>query len=114
MTMTEAERNSAPRLLPWSTEDGKRCFLISDGSDSFLSRRADDVEQMQLALGSELLEQVIEVLEDPTVSPRELRFFGKTLAHALRDTLKVAESRGARLGIAPGMDADDGESTEGT
>ncbi|MGW1162309.1 hypothetical protein ACWD48_29755 [Streptomyces sp. NPDC002519] len=106
MTMTEAERDGAPRLLPWTTEDGRPCFLISDHGDGFLSRRADDVEQVQLAMGSELLGHASEVLEDPKAAVRELRFVGRQLADCLRAALRIAESRGARLGIGADADAD--------
>jgi hypothetical protein len=34
-----------PRLLPWTTPEGKPCYLSTDSDDSLLSRLADDVRQ---------------------------------------------------------------------
>ena len=109
MTMTEVEKDGAPRLLPWTTEDGRPCFLISGSGDGFLSRRADNLEQVQLAMGSELLGHASEVLEDPKAALRELRFVARHLAHCLRDALRVAESRGARLDFAADAEDEDGD-----
>ncbi|MFG2954394.1 hypothetical protein ACGF5O_11765 [Streptomyces sp. NPDC048291] len=104
MTTTEVERGGAPRLLPWSTPEGKPCFLISDNPKGFLSRRADDLEQVQLALGAELLERVGELVDDPAATDRELRFALRTLSNGMVDALRVAESRGARLCLVADMD----------
>ncbi|MFC7306301.1 hypothetical protein ACFQVC_19015 [Streptomyces monticola] len=84
------------RLLPWSTPDGKACFLLGDGY-GYLSRIADSTEAIQLAIGHDLLDHVASLLDCPTASPGELRFAVRRLTEALGDVLRVAESRGARL-----------------
>ncbi|PTM95761.1 hypothetical protein [Streptomyces sp. VMFN-G11Ma] len=84
-----------PRLHPWSGEEGKPCYLISDDAGGPLSRLADATESIQLGMGAELLAHAGELL--PCAPPGELRFLAERLAEALRDALRVAESRGRRL-----------------
>ncbi|MFD7505808.1 hypothetical protein [Streptomyces sp. NPDC059850] len=85
------------RLLPWSTPEGKPCFLATDGGNTRLSRRADEIETLQLAMGSELLGHATSLLSDRKANAGEVRFLAERLCEALRDVLRVAESRGARL-----------------
>lgn len=85
------------RLLPWSDPDGKPCYLASDDGNSALSRRADTIEAVQVAMGTELLRHARLLLADPKADVRELRYLAERLREALRDVLRVAESRGARL-----------------
>ncbi|MCI3240579.1 MULTISPECIES: hypothetical protein [Streptomyces] len=87
---------TAPRLLPWAGEEGKPCYLISDDVGGPLSRLADATESIQLGMGAELLAHAGDLL--PCAPPGELRFLAERLAEALRDALRVAESRGLRLG----------------
>ncbi|WP_327696662.1 hypothetical protein [Streptomyces sp. NBC_00459] len=92
---TEPESHCSPRLLPWSGTEGKSCFLITDDHGGPVSRLADATESVQLDMGRELLAHARELLPD---TPRgELRFLAERLAEALRDALRVAESRGQRL-----------------
>ncbi|MEV4938893.1 hypothetical protein [Streptomyces zaomyceticus] len=91
------------RLLPWSGPDGKPCFLSTDDANAYLSRLADNTEAIQLGLAAELLDHASEVLDDAEASPEELRTLAQDLAESLRDTLRVAESRGHRLPL-PGPD----------
>ncbi|WNE97107.1 hypothetical protein PS467_18110 [Streptomyces luomodiensis] len=98
------------RLLPWSSPEGKPCFLVSDGDHSALSRRADEIEALQLAMGAGLLYHARALLGDRKADARELRFLAERLCEALRDVLRVAESRGGRL-AAP--ESDGGESLGG-
>ncbi|AWN27410.1 hypothetical protein DKG71_15890 [Streptomyces sp. NEAU-S7GS2] len=86
------------RLLPWSDPGGKSCYLIGDGNGP-VSRLADEVEAVQLAMGAALLGHARALLDDRRVSNRELRFPAERLAEALRDVLRVAESRG--IGAVP-------------
>ncbi|WSC03258.1 hypothetical protein OIE62_11610 [Streptomyces scopuliridis] len=88
------------RLLPWATEDGKRCLLSTDDTSGFLSRLADDMEAIQLDMGSEVLEHARKVLDDPKAARGELRYAGARLAECLTDALRVAESRGGRIPVA--------------
>nr|WSX50735.1 hypothetical protein OG409_18365 [Streptomyces sp. NBC_00974] len=87
------------RLLPWSGPDGKPCFLSADDSTGYLSRLADNTEAMQLGLGSELLDQAVDLLADQQADPSELRLLATDLAVALRNAVRVATSRGHRLAI---------------
>ncbi|EME98048.1 hypothetical protein J7W19_21065 [Streptomyces mobaraensis NBRC 13819 = DSM 40847] len=92
------------RLLPWVTDDGRPCYLATDGA-GWLSALADNTEAVQLALGAELLERVNATMGAPKLSDGELRYLVARLYEALGDALRVAESRGKRL---PGVDADGG------
>ncbi|MEU1668329.1 hypothetical protein ABZ547_33060 [Streptomyces sparsogenes] len=87
------------RLLPWSGPEGKPCFLAPDGNRSELSRRADEVEALQLAMGAELLRHARVLLGHRKAGAQELRFLAERLCEALRDVLRVAESRGRRLSV---------------
>ncbi|WP_413085081.1 hypothetical protein [Streptomyces caniferus] len=91
-----------PRLLPWTGQDGKPCYLLTDRDDSPLSVHADQVEALQLRMGAGLLEHARVLIDDPAVDSRQLRFLSAQLTAALRDVLRVAQSRGAR----PGGDED--------
>ncbi|OPF77888.1 hypothetical protein VT50_0220690 [Streptomyces antioxidans] len=96
------------RLLPWEGMDGKRCYLASDGG--FLSRFADQVEAVQLGMGAELLAHADGLLSDHETSARELRFLAVRLTEALADALRIAESRGGRLGVTEGESPAGGDS----
>nr|WP_251693345.1 hypothetical protein [Streptomyces sp. CHD11] len=85
------------RLLPWTGPDGKPCFLSTDDNDGHMSRLADNIESVQLGMATELLGQAVEVLADAETGPDGLRSLVKDLTGALRDTLRVATSRGHRL-----------------
>lgn len=85
------------RLLPWTGPDGKPCFLSTDDSDSYLSRLADNTESVQLGMATTLLDQALDMLADTDTQPDDLRLLAKDLTGALRDTLRVATSRGHRL-----------------
>jgi hypothetical protein len=62
-----------------------------------LSRRADEVEALQLDMATRLLSHAAALLADSKASSRELRFLADRLTEALTDVLRVAESRGRRL-----------------
>ncbi|MDI3405745.1 hypothetical protein [Streptomyces cavernicola] len=86
-----------PRLLPWQ-HDGKPCYLSTDGGpDSYVSRLADEMEAVQLDMGTEVFEGARAVLDDPASTPSQLRYAGLRLAECLVDAKRVAESRGARI-----------------
>ncbi|WTT45880.1 hypothetical protein OG358_27310 [Streptomyces zaomyceticus] len=89
--------HSELRLLPWSGPDGKPCYLSTDDDSSHLSRLADTTEAARLDVGQELLEHAMEVIADAESGPAELRLLARDLTEALRDTLRVAVSRGLRL-----------------
>jgi hypothetical protein len=85
------------RLLPWTTPDGRPCYLSSDGDGSKLSRMADEVESELLASAAYVLTAAKSLLDDPAVGKGELRFTGIRLAESLGDALRIAASRGGRL-----------------
>ncbi|PAZ09892.1 hypothetical protein CLM62_43890 [Streptomyces sp. SA15] len=87
------------RLLPWTGPDGKPCFLSTDDSDGPMSRLADNMESVQLGRATELLEQALDMLADVDTEPDDVRLLAKDLTGALRDTLRVAVSRGHRLAV---------------
>ncbi|MFE0374827.1 hypothetical protein ACFW1M_04415 [Streptomyces inhibens] len=65
-----------------------------------MSRLADEVEAAQLGMGAELLGHARAMLNDRRVSNGEPRFLGERLTEALRDVLRIAESRGAGRAVA--------------
>ncbi|WP_420079600.1 hypothetical protein ACN6AT_12710 [Streptomyces sp. JL4002] len=85
------------RLLPWSGPDDKPCYLSADTPGSYMSHLADNTEEIQLGLGSELLAHAAEVLTDVDSDPEELRLLATDLTGALRNAVRVATSRGHRL-----------------
>ncbi|MFE5842253.1 hypothetical protein ACFQ7N_11455 [Streptomyces niveus] len=85
------------RLLPWPGEDGQRSYLVTGDCRSYLSTLANEMEEVQLRAGVTLLDHAAAMLRDDKVSTRELRFLSTRLSEALRDALRVAESRGSRL-----------------
>ncbi|MEU7018670.1 hypothetical protein [Streptomyces sp. NPDC046385] len=85
------------RLLPWSTPDGKPCYLSTDENGGPLSRLADRTEAAQLAASIELLDHTTEVLADAQTDPEDLRLLAADLMAALQDILRVAITRGHRL-----------------
>ncbi|GGY95791.1 hypothetical protein [Streptomyces poonensis] len=92
-----AESVTVPRLLPWATPEGKPCYLLTDEQGGPLSRRADALEASQIEMGHRLLGHSDALVGDPQVGAPELRYLSARLTEALRDSLRIAESRGARL-----------------
>ncbi|WP_327703387.1 hypothetical protein OG530_17535 [Streptomyces decoyicus] len=108
-----SESQATVRLLPWSSPDGNPCFLAGDGS-GYVSRVADSIEMMQLDVADELLGHADDMLGDPKATVRELRFLATELATALRDTRRIAVSRGARLSSSvPGSDGRGNDASAG-
>ncbi|MFB6435920.1 hypothetical protein ACFCVY_03935 [Streptomyces sp. NPDC056411] len=106
-----------PRLLPWSSHDGKPCYLAGDGT-GYVSRAADRIEAEQLGAAVELIEEARAVLAGRRWTPGEIHLLAVNLAAALADVHRVAESRGARLVVpdyegAPGDEDDEGNNGEG-
>ncbi|MBG0855377.1 hypothetical protein I2W78_26905 [Streptomyces spinoverrucosus] len=87
-----------PRLLPWTSPEGKPCYLSSDGR-GYLSTLTDSIETVQLSMGQELLEYARDATAPgaKTLSATEYRWLACRLTEALADTLRVAESRGQRI-----------------
>lgn len=87
---------STVRLLPWSTEEGKPCYLL-DGGTGYMSRVADNIESVQLGMAADLLDHAGDLLSDRRATAPQVRFLADRLAESLRDVHRIAESRGARL-----------------
>lgn len=102
--------HSELRLLPWSGPDGKPCYLSTDDDSSRLSRLADTTKAIQLGLAADLVTRALEVLNDEKTAPEALRNLSADLVGALRDTLRVATSRGQRL-TAPQPSTQGGDDT---
>ncbi|MGW3416441.1 hypothetical protein [Streptomyces phaeochromogenes] len=103
--ISPATVSPAPRLLPWPGSDGKLCYLVTDNGGGHVSRLADDLEAVLLAVGVDVLALARPLLDDPASPYTEVRYAGLRLAECLADALRVAESRGMRL---PAPDAEDG------
>ncbi|NUP40354.1 MAG: hypothetical protein HOY76_25890 [Streptomyces sp.] len=84
------------RLLPWATADGRPCFLLGGGS-GYVSRVADNMESVQLAMAEDLLGHAADLFADGRATDPQMRFLAGRLAESLRDVHRIAESRGARL-----------------
>ncbi|MBL1088749.1 hypothetical protein JK360_05000 [Streptomyces sp. 9-7] len=95
------------RLLPWSSPDGKPCYLAGDGN-GYVSRLADNVEVAQLTSAAELIEEARPLLAGRTLVPDEVHLLACVLTASLADVHRVAESRGARL-PAPDDDEPEGD-----
>ncbi|MFH8343419.1 hypothetical protein [Streptomyces sp. NPDC018045] len=80
--MTGERRGVPLRLLPWAAPGGGACYLSTDDAGSLLSLLADEVEEGLLRAAEDLV--------TADAGPGELR-------RALRDVLRIAVSRGARL-----------------
>ncbi|MGW4628767.1 hypothetical protein [Streptomyces rubiginosohelvolus] len=114
MGKQESNTRNVIRVLPWKTQDGKECLLQSDDAGGVLSRLADDMEAAQLSIGTKVLSHAHELLSNPRATEPEMRYLARQLVECLGDALRVAESRGGRLGVGgPEDDQDDaGEGPE--
>ncbi|MER6994595.1 hypothetical protein [Streptomyces sp. NPDC000410] len=88
------------QLLPWAGTGGKPCYLLTDSEGGYVSRVADQIESIQLGMGAELLGHAEALLDDAHADAGQLRFLSARLTEALRDALRIAESRGVRLAAA--------------
>ncbi|MFE2032493.1 hypothetical protein ACWC0A_30250 [Streptomyces scopuliridis] len=93
-----ASGGRGPRLLPWTSPEGKPCYLSSDGR-GYLSTLADSIETVQLDTGEDLLGYARGILAPgaKAVSGIEYRWLACRLTEALTDALRVADSRGQRI-----------------
>ncbi|MFD0025959.1 hypothetical protein [Streptomyces sp. NPDC058382] len=89
-------RVEALRLLPWSSPEGKPCYVSGDGK-GYVSRLADEMESVQLSMCVELLDHADDMLGDRDTTADQLRFLAARMAESLRDAHRIATSRGLRL-----------------
>ncbi|EST28161.1 hypothetical protein [Streptomyces roseochromogenus] len=85
------------RLLPWSTPEGKPCYLSTGSDHSRLSLLADDVEATQLDSGEQVLAGAKAVLADHAAGEDAVRFALTRASESLTEVLRIAYSRGARI-----------------
>ncbi|WP_420711779.1 hypothetical protein [Streptomyces sp. NRRL B-24720] len=64
-----------------------------------MSRIADSVESIQLSMAEDLLGHATDLLADRRTGAVELRFLAGRLSESLRDVVRIAESRVARLEV---------------
>ncbi|MFB7935198.1 MULTISPECIES: hypothetical protein [Streptomyces] len=83
------------RLLPWTGDDGKPCYLSTDNPHSRLSQLADDVEAAQLGSAEEVLAGARAVLADPKAGERAVRFALSRAVESLGDVLRIAGKHSA-------------------
>lgn len=93
------------RLLPWSTADGRPCYLLGGGNGR-VSHAADEIESVQLGMAAELLDHAADLLGDRAATAPQVHFLAVRLAESLRDVHRIAESRGARLPV-PAYETDE-------
>jgi hypothetical protein len=62
-----------------------------------MSRIADETEERQLRLAADCLDPARRILANPTAGPLTLRVALQRNSTSLSDTLRIADSRGARL-----------------
>ncbi|MEU7318029.1 hypothetical protein [Streptomyces sp. NPDC007083] len=84
------------RLLPWTTDSGKPCYL-NGNADSTMAMYADAVEENQLEHGHDALKRAVQVIDTAEGEDTEQTKALKVSAVALSNCLRVADSRGARL-----------------
>ncbi|MFH8467327.1 hypothetical protein [Streptomyces sp. NPDC017991] len=94
--------NAPLRLLPWTTPEGRPCYLSTDSAQSRLSRLADDLEAAQLDSGEQVRTGARAVLADSEAGEHALRFALTRAVECLGDVLRIAVSRGARIGTGDG------------
>ncbi|MFE1268488.1 hypothetical protein [Streptomyces sp. NPDC058758] len=87
------------RLLPWSGPDSKPCFLSTDDSNSYLSRLADTVEEIQLSSAEDLVTHALEAFSGKRTTSEDLRDLSTDLVGALQCALRIAASRGQRMAV---------------
>ncbi|MET8380345.1 hypothetical protein [Streptomyces microflavus] len=94
---------SVARLLPWTGTGGKPCYVLGDGT-GYVSRRADEVEDIQLDMAYELLGHADGLLTEPGATAPQIHFLASRLKESLEQVHRIAESRGSRLEAALSQD----------
>lgn len=88
------------RLLPWTTPQGRLCYLSTDNPHGLLSQVADDMEAAQEQQAAEVLAEAQGVLDNPAAGALALRLALQRATAALGHLLLIARSRGERLAQA--------------
>ncbi|MFB6923778.1 hypothetical protein ACFCXR_01895 [Streptomyces noursei] len=100
------------RLLPWSSPEGKPCYLIGGTGTGYVSRLADRVEAEQMDAAAELVEEAGDVLAGRCWSPGEIHLLAVELNAHLARVHRVSKSRGGRLLQLERDSGTDGEDDE--
>jgi hypothetical protein len=89
------------RLLPWPSPDGKTAYLVTDDPGGMLSLLADGVEETQIETARHVLALARQMVEDQDIrmTGDEYAFVTRRLTECVYDLLRIADSRGARLGM---------------
>ncbi|MFB7916712.1 hypothetical protein [Streptomyces sp. NPDC056061] len=77
---------------------------MGDGT-GVVSQMADDMEDLQLDMADELLGHAVDLLADRRATEPQIRFLTDRLTESLRQVVRVAESRGLRLGAISSLRA---------
>ncbi|MEU3711638.1 hypothetical protein [Streptomyces catenulae] len=85
------------RLLPWTSPDGKPCYLIGGTGTGYISRLADRMEAEQMEAAAVLVGEARRTLDSCAWTPGEIHLLAYDLNDALTKVHRVSESRGARL-----------------
>lgn len=90
--------SSALRLLPWSTWDGRPCYLAPSGDGhGYLTRKADRMESQQMRNAAIAYTDAETTLHNEAAGPLLLRLTLLRTTAALANTLRIADSRLGRL-----------------
>lgn len=105
MTMgKEARYQGDMRLLPWASDTGKPCYVPLTAEGGPVSAIADAVEGEQVADAQAVLAEAESILANPAAGALALRLALGAAVRVLGGVIRVAESRGQRLGL---LDPDD-------
>jgi anti-sigma regulatory factor (Ser/Thr protein kinase) len=88
------------RVLPWTGEDGRPAYVDEADEDSFVTRLADGLESVQLAMAERLLRNVEAAWADRRPDT-DLTGMVPHLCHALRDSMRMTRRLRERL-LGPG------------
>ncbi|GAA4954727.1 hypothetical protein GCM10023238_21680 [Streptomyces heliomycini] len=87
-------------MLPWSGAGREARVSVHRGTRAVSSPGwRTRAEASQLATAEQILSHVGELLSDDRATASELRYAARRLSECLADTLRVAQSRGARLPV---------------
>ncbi|MEW1655725.1 hypothetical protein [Streptomyces sp. NPDC093707] len=104
------------RLLPWTSPDGKPCYLLGGNGTGYVSRLADRVEAEQMNSAADFMAEACDILTGRAWTPGEIHLLAVELNDHLAKVYRVSESRGTRLLQLEGdldMDDTDDEDSEG-
>ncbi|MFI7240157.1 hypothetical protein [Streptomyces cyaneofuscatus] len=103
MRVVGGRDGSTMRLLPWTGTGGKPCYVVGDGT-GYVSRKADEVEDIQLDMADELLGHAADLLAEAETEAHatapQLHFLASRLRESSEQVRRIAESRGSRLEAA--------------